>query len=145
VPQAGGGVPPLELPEVEEELLPELELDPVPAIPVLLDPVPAIPVVLELLLEVLVLELELELPLEVPVEVSEPVVLPDVLVPVLAPEEEEPEVVVAVEWEPFPCAVDPPPANIAMASSEGSVPRSTRPGTSSGVFTSARTNSFLPL
>ncbi len=154
VPHAGGGDPPLELlPLVLElELLLELLLEvlPVPINPVVLEllPVPIKPVVLELLellllellLELLLLELELLLEL---LEVAVPLT-PVVLVLLLLVE--LPEVVVALECELLPFPVDPP-ANmaIAIASWDGKLARSTCPGTSIGVFTSARTNSLVPL
>jgi hypothetical protein len=145
VPQVGG-VAPVVLPlvELELELLPvpaipvELELLlPVPAIPVV--PVPAIPVELELLLlPVPAMPVELELLEELEELELDELELEELL---------EVEVLVLVELCPeLPLPVEPP-ANIATAipNSEGRLTPSTRPGTSRGSSSLDNTNSLLPL
>ena len=135
-----GVTAPVALPVLEPEVELELEvLLPVPTIPVELelellpDVVPTIPVELELLPDV------------VPTTPVELELLPEDELEELDDEldelEELLELVLVELWPALPCPEEPP-ANIAIASSEGSVTPSTRPGTSIGVPASASTNSF---
>ena len=138
-PQAGCDPPPLELELLELELPPvlELELPLVLELPLALElelPLPAVPLLLELEDEPEVLELELPEP-ELEVLELEPLLELELLeLELELLELELEELLLLVELCPeFPWPVDPP-SNIvtAMASCDGKLIPSTRPGTSRG-------------
>ena len=152
-----GGVPP----ELDELLLPDPELELLlldPELELLELPLPAVPLLLELLDPELELEddelelLELELDDELELELLELELEDELELELLELElEDELELLeleeLLVELCPeFPWPLDPP-SNIitAMASCEGRVTPSTRPGISTGWVTSVSTNSLLPL